>query len=116
MTNDQAKNILVFTFQYGSTLIGNTSGGSTIIANFTFQYGSTLMLSKRILSAPNASFTFQYGSTLIGVGNKPDKGRFNLHSNMVLLNAEGDGAGSGDDSFTFQYGSTLMVKFPLLSI
>ena len=85
MTNDQAKNILVFTFQFGSTLIGNTSGGSTIIANFTFQYGSTLMLSKRILSAPNASFTFQYGSTLIGVGNKLTKDDLTLHSNMVLL-------------------------------
>ena len=63
VTNDQAKNILVFTFQYGSTLIGNTSGGSTIIANFTFQYGSTL----------------------IGVGNKLTKDDLTLHSNMVLL-------------------------------
>ena len=85
MTNDQAKNILVFTFQYGSTLIGNTSGGSTIIANFTFQYGSTLMLSKRILSAPNASFTFQYGSTLMQKEMVLVPVMIPLHSNMVLL-------------------------------
>ena len=57
------KKLIVFTFQYGSTLISSTNKKLYAVCIFTFQYGSTLIISDIFIPKD-----FKY-----------------LHSNMVLL-------------------------------
>ena len=59
------RDFIIFTFQYGSTLITESSVSTKAYKIFTFQYGSTLILKKKLMQFNLLNFTFQYGSTLI---------------------------------------------------
>ena len=52
---------------------------------FTFQYGSTLIDETKLKSIKPEFFTFQYGSTLMESRDYIQNGTTALHSNMVLL-------------------------------
>ena len=80
------RDFIIFTFQYGSTLIKYTLYPPFIFILFTFQYGSTLIVLDDYVFLSYYQFTFQYGSTLIQNIKCEDKlNQANLHSNMVLL-------------------------------
>ena len=74
-----------FTFQYGSTQILHRKPLRTSNLSFTFQYGSTQIRLAPFFSNPRQRFTFQYGSTQIIRGNKNERRKNYLHSNMDLL-------------------------------
>ncbi len=76
---------MIFTFQYGSTLIIRDSHSALHSFRFTFQYGSTLMREILFKAKRIDNFTFQYGSTLILAEIFMKSWIVTLHSNMVLL-------------------------------
>ena len=104
--NLKFKEVIKFTFQYGSNQIQFRIEGAQRGSEFTFQYGSNQIICNIIAQCTILSFTFQYGSNQIIIKVYKQNVEFNLHSNMVLIKLdEVIRVAYEEKEFTFQYGS-----------